>query len=299
MRTPPPNASVSIPADKVLSQLATGSVKITFGELRAALPSLFLNSGGENDARQIVLPLKEIISRINPALLSRRDVKKIEVDDDITGPFGNDKQGINASPLQVSAKAAPIPQRKAVESAPIPVAPTSATPPPIFVRKTNATALQPASVVSSQVAPTAYSFNPAPQIPAEKPLLVPLSALVEHWPDAIKMELVQTGLMDAQAALPVALIEPGLKNGRVTTSWKNLRMMIVPKPGPVSVHDHVEIELPLKVLAPLFFASRKAAGLAKQPVSVTEEIPDLFYVSKPPEGQATGQSADRAGITKN
>jgi predicted regulator of Ras-like GTPase activity (Roadblock/LC7/MglB family) len=276
---------VSIPADKVLSQLATGSVKITFGELRAALPGLFLNSGSENDARQIVLPLKEIISRINPALLSRRDVKKVEVDDDITGPFGNDKQSVDSTSLQVSAKAATTPEQKAAEPAPIPAAPTSATPPPIFVRKTNATVLQPAPVASSHVAPTAYSFNSAPQIPADKFILAPLSALVEPWPDAIKMELVQTGLMDAQAALPVALIEPGLKSGRVTMSWKNLRMMIVPKPGPVSVHDHVEIELPLKVLAPLFFASRKAAGLAKQQAAVTEEIPDLFYVSKPPEAK--------------
>jgi predicted regulator of Ras-like GTPase activity (Roadblock/LC7/MglB family) len=52
--------------------------------------------------------------------------------------------------------------------------------------------------------------------------------------------------------------------------------MLRPKPAPVSVHDGVELELPLKVLAPLFFASQKAARLAKQKVSVSAEIPNLF-----------------------
>jgi predicted regulator of Ras-like GTPase activity (Roadblock/LC7/MglB family) len=107
-----------------------------------------------------------------------------------------------------------------------------------------------------------------------------LSALAEKWPNAIKMELVQTDLMSAQAALPPSLIEPGLKRGRVTILWKNLRMMIRPKPAPVSIHDSVEIELPLKVLAPLFLASQRAAGLAKQKVSFSQEIPDLFLDSK-------------------
>lgn len=97
------------------------------------------------------------------------------------------------------------------------------------------------------------------------------------------MELIQADLMNAQAVLPTALIEPGLKSGRVMVRWKNLRAMLHPKPAPVSVHDGVEVELPLKVLAPLFFASQKAAGLAKQKVSVSAEIPDLFHGSKKAE----------------
>src|ERR1017187_5788891 len=78
MQTPPADAFVSIPVEKVLSQLARGSVKISFAELRAALPGLFVISGTENDARQIALPLSEIISRISPTLLSRRAVKRVE-----------------------------------------------------------------------------------------------------------------------------------------------------------------------------------------------------------------------------
>jgi predicted regulator of Ras-like GTPase activity (Roadblock/LC7/MglB family) len=320
MQSPPADAFVSIPVEKVLSQLAHGSVKISFGELRAALPGLFANSGGENDARQIALPLNEIISRVSPALLSRRTVKKVELADDIAGPFGTHTQGINFTPAQAPAKAAPMPPSKAPEPVSTPAAPKSVTPPPALVPKTMATAPRPAPVAPvpyasaaavptapvkpvfstpplvptapipfpipaspASAAPAADSFNPASQIPVENPILAPLSALAEKWPDAIKMELIQADLMSAQAALPASLIEPGLKRGRVSVPWKNLRMMIRPKPAPVSVHDGVEIELPLKVLAPLFFASQKAAGVAKHKVSVSAEIPNLFHGSKQAE----------------
>jgi len=313
MQTPPADKLVSIPVEKVLSQLAHGSVKMTFGELRAALPGLFASYGNENDARQIALPLNEIISRINPTLLSRRAVKKVDLSDDIAGPFGSQTQGANFTPAQAPAKPVPMPPAKAPESFSTPAAPKSATLPPAFAAKTTATAPRPAPLARIPAAPAAAvetapvkpvpstpsfvpaatipfsrapaapaggSINTAPQIPDENPILAPLSALTEKWPDAIKMELVQTGLISAQAALPASLIETGLKRGRVTILWKNLRPMIRPKPAPVSVHDGVEVELALKTLAPLFFASRKAAGQAKQKISVSEEIPDLFHSSK-------------------
>jgi len=336
LQTPPANAFVSIPVDKTLSQLAHGSVKMSFGELRAALPGLF-NHSGENDARQIALPLNEIISRINPALLSRRAAKKVEVADDIAGPFGARASGIGFTPAQVPVKAAPMPPPKATEPVSAPTAPKPVTPTPAVAPQTIATAPKPAPVApiaaapvaavpptrvkpvfsapplvpaapipsstplsssSAPAAPAAGGFNSAPQIPvaapqipAENPILAPLSALAEKWPDAIKRELVQANLTGAQVALPAALIEPGLKHGRVTMLWKNLRLATRPKPAPVSVHDGVEVELPLKVLAPLFFASQKAAGLAKQKVSVSAEIPDLFEGSKKTEAAMSSAPA--------
>jgi predicted regulator of Ras-like GTPase activity (Roadblock/LC7/MglB family) len=289
IQTPPASAFISIPVEKILSQLARGSVKISFGELCAALPGLFVNSGGENDARQIALPLNEIISRINPALLSRRAVNKVEPADDVAGPFGTRSQSVNFTAAQAPAKAAPMSPPKAPKSASTPAAPKSVTPPAV-VPQTKATASRPAPMAPARVAPAtpaAGSFNSAPQIPVANSILAPMSALAEKWPDAIKMELIQTDLMSAQAALPAALIETGLKRGRVTIRWKNLRMMILPNPAPVSVHDGVEVELALKALAPLFFASQKAAGQARKKVSVSAEIPDLFHSSEQAEAAIT------------
>jgi predicted regulator of Ras-like GTPase activity (Roadblock/LC7/MglB family) len=252
MQKPPADAVFSIPVKKILSQLASGSVKISFGELRAAVPGLFTSYGADNDSRQIALPLNEIISRISPALLSRRSAKKVGPVDDIAGPFGAQTKGVDLTPAP--AKTAPVPT-----SAPIPFSP----------------------------APAAGGFNAAPKIPVENTILAPLSALAEKWPDAIKMELVQTGLVSAQVALPAALIEAGLKRGRVTILWKNLRMMIRPKPAAVSIHDGVEVELPLKVLAPLVVSGQKPAGQTRQKVSVSDEIPDLFHSFKQAETAAT------------
>jgi predicted regulator of Ras-like GTPase activity (Roadblock/LC7/MglB family) len=288
LQMPPADTFVSIPVEKILSQLASGSVKMSFGELRAALPGLFASYGTENDARQIGLPLKEIISRVNPTLLSRRTANKVEVADDITGPFNAQMQATAKAPEPVSTPAAPTsvaptptfvpkirpPAPRLAQVAPIRIAPTAAVP---------TAPVKPVSPKPSFVPAATIPFSPAPQAPDENAILMPLSKLAESWPDAIKMELVQTGLMGAHASLPASLIEPGLKRGRVKIAWKNLRMMIRPKPGPVSIHDSVEVELPLKIVAPLFFASQKAAGQTKQNVSEMEEIPDLFHGSKPAE----------------
>ena len=72
MQAPPPGSMISLPLEKILTQLAFGSVKITFGELRQAAPGVFVNSGGEHDHKAVTLPLNEILTRLNPARLSRR-----------------------------------------------------------------------------------------------------------------------------------------------------------------------------------------------------------------------------------
>ncbi|HEX5398509.1 MAG TPA: hypothetical protein VFY06_05610 [Verrucomicrobiae bacterium] len=316
LEAPPSDAMISIPVDKVLSQLAHGSVKMTFGELRAATPGLFASSGTENDVRQIALPLNEIITRISPTLLSRRDAKKVEAADDIAGPFGNHAPenhltavkpsapattatpgkppgtrplpamarpaSLPISPAQksalVSASSAPIAPRPAetkIKFSPAPVEPVAAKPLPA-----------PAATIPLSARPAAVAAqdsSTASQTPDEHPILAPLSALAEKWPEAIKMELASAELIGAQAALPRSLIEPGLKRGRVTIQWQDLRRMFRPKPASDSPNDLVEVELPLNVLAPLFFASQKSGDNKKHNQFVGEEIPDLFHSTKQKE----------------
>ncbi len=60
--------TISVPLEKILSQLARGSVKISFGELRQAVPQIF-TSGNDRDRVLVALPLGEIIARLNPALI--------------------------------------------------------------------------------------------------------------------------------------------------------------------------------------------------------------------------------------
>jgi len=116
---------------------------------------------------------------------------------------------------------------------------------------------------------------PAPS-PIEKPILVSLVSLAESWPEALKQEIELLDLRNAQVALPPNLIEPALKRGRVIFTWRDLRSWIQNVAVAISAHDSLELELPLKVLAPLFFARHKN-GAGPRKVSVSEEIPNLFF----------------------
>jgi predicted regulator of Ras-like GTPase activity (Roadblock/LC7/MglB family) len=111
----------------------------------------------------------------------------------------------------------------------------------------------------------------------EETLQVPLSALAEGWPEPIRKEAVQLGLVEAKVGLPVDIVGQSLKLGRIAFPWQTIRSWAqgggLPAPSP---NDGIIVELPLRVIAPLFLARQKAAK--DQPkVSVDAEIPNLFF----------------------
>ncbi len=319
MQTPPPDAMISVPLEKILNQLAFGSVKINFGELRHAAPGVFVISGGEHDHKPVTLPLNEILTRLNPARFSRRTAQKhLEAAEDITGPFGPDGQGVKIS---VPAKPTPsttLTQRTTPQSlrmvAPVTPAPaqsTPVTPPPTFAPRaitptakvtppsrpvlTHDTSLAanlapprsngaPKPVAPPPVPAAASAPPPAAQIPVEAAAIsAPLAALSEHWPEGLRLEIIQSDLAHAQVLLPVNLIEPAFKRGRITLTWRNLRSLIRPTPPAVSVHDGIELELPLNVIAPLFFARQKTAARPQSATPPPTDIPNLFFGFPQPE----------------
>jgi len=77
-------------------------------------------------------------------------------------------------------------------------------------------------------------------------------------------------------ALPFGFIEQAIRQGKVALSWKVLRSWTKPPAFiPNSPNDSMVLELPLKVLTPIFLAELKAAKPQKR-VSLDENIPDLF-----------------------
>jgi predicted regulator of Ras-like GTPase activity (Roadblock/LC7/MglB family) len=98
-RTDTANLTALFPLEQILTKLALGTVKITFGELRRAAPGVFSDVDGGHDPKPVTLPLNEILTRLNPGLLARRIAQKhIEVSDDIASPFGGQGQGLKLSP---------------------------------------------------------------------------------------------------------------------------------------------------------------------------------------------------------
>jgi hypothetical protein len=114
-------------------------------------------------------------------------------------------------------------------------------------------------------------------------ICAPLGALAESWPEALQQEIELLDLMGAEVALPIHLVEPALKRGRVIFSWRYMRSWIKSAAVAVSAHDDLELELPLKVLAPLFFTQKNGSGKVQKKTAVSAEIPNLFFGLPQPE----------------
>src|SRR5882724_1708918 len=107
------DATISLPLEKILSQLSRGAVKISFGELRLAAPKVF-SAANDRDRVLVALPLAEILSRLNPALITRRRVQKqVEVPEEISSPFDPENHSLifSVGPTKPEPAPAPTPRR--------------------------------------------------------------------------------------------------------------------------------------------------------------------------------------------
>ncbi len=275
---PPPGLTIQLPLDTLLSQLAYGAVKISFGELRRAAPGVFAISG-ELDTKPVSLPLGEVLPRLNPALLARRAGAKVQVAEDIHGPFGGRGNGVAISTQSLKPT---IPAQPGPAAAAMPVAPIAFTPPASFQR---ASAPAPPTPPARAISPfpnftqgsTASVPVPAapPAEPAQPTIHATLKDLAEQWPQELKDEITRAGLASASVPLAGDAVATGLKRGRVTMKWKELRQLARPDSMP-SVNDPLELDLPLKLIAPLFLAAQQN-WRAKPKTTVSAEIPNLFF----------------------
>ena len=342
MATPSAGQTIRLQAEMVIQQLAFGAVRITFGELRQLSSGIFQNSGSELDNKLVNLPLQEILPRLNSALLARRTIKKVEVSDEIVGPFAERGRGFTftTQPLKPAAPArTPAPEQPAPSpSAPIafnppasirPVTPApltpqfpqrsvtpvpppaaapvvghapsmpaspqrSVTPTPVAGHETNGNGngnghsnghgtsftsglrLSPRNGNGQVDAPAAAPAPVQPALPPQPTIYATLGDLCENWPEALKTEILCTALAQATVPLDGNIIFSGLKRGRIVMPWRQLRLLAQPSSGP-SPNDNLELELPLKVIAPLFLAAQKTPARPQTKGAVSSEIPDLFF----------------------
>ena len=302
--------TLCVPLEKILAQLSSGAVRISFGELRQAAPDLF-TADSDRDQVPVPIPLAEVLTRLNPALIMRRrEQKLVEVPAEVRSPFDRHGQGLVFSVGPTPPETAPAPPPRHIAPTPPPAAVPPArsamtfAPPPTPPRATppgapaTGPAPRPARDSGGSHAPAAPTPVPPPASPvaSTEPLVVSLSALAEGWPEAVRKEAVQLSLVEAKVALPTDVVGRALKQGRVAFTWKTLRSWIKPAPLPtVSAHDGTVLELPLKIVAPLFLARQHEATKAKRKVSVDADIPNLFFGF--PQSEAGQSQVAPAGPT--
>ncbi len=313
---------ISVPLEKILSQLARGVVKISFGELRQAAAAVF-SSESDRDRVLVPLPLGDILAQLNPTLITRRRIqKRIEVPAEIRSPFDAHGQGLvftaspgkaevapapvapamPAAPIVPAAPAVPLstrrfnpvplptaaPIRSTTISAPTPTAPASASPsapailstprPAVELRMASAAPLDPPPLTATPAAVPANDRVPLKTANEVPSLAVSLTAVAESWPENIRKEIVHFNLVDATIEVPVDVVAQSLKQGRLAFSWKSLRSWIQSSAASApSALDSVVLELPLKIVAPLFLARQRENNKAQQKVSIDNEIPNLFF----------------------
>src|SRR5207237_6071103 len=77
---------------------------------------------------------------------------------------------------------------------------------------------------------------------------------------------------------PMDEIQQGLRQGRISCSWKMVRSWVKPAPlSNPSPYDETMLDLPLKVVTPLFLARQKEGNQSKEKVAIDETIPNLFF----------------------
>ncbi len=217
-------------------------------------------------------------------------------------PRAKDTAFLRKPPLEPATGASPLSLRLSPVQAPTPAAPVPpvhhVVPPPggVAAPALSAPAMSAATralrEAGGQRASLTPVSSPAPATKQEdsQPLMVNLSALAEAWPDAVRREIVEMNLVEAVVALPVGAVERALKQGRIVFSWKALRSWIQPAVLPsLSAHDNAELELPLKIVAPLFLARQAPPDKGQAKVAVDEDIPNLFFGL--PQGEHAAKSA--------
>ncbi|HEX4122117.1 MAG TPA: roadblock/LC7 domain-containing protein [Verrucomicrobiae bacterium] len=115
----------------------------------------------------------------------------------------------------------------------------------------------------------------------------PLAALSESWPEGIRQEIQLTGLGETIVSIPMSRLDSGMKTGRVAFTWSELIGWLNTAPSTPSSQGETPLELPLKIVAPLFMAKRRTATPQRK-VFVGQNIPDLFAgVSKSAAAETT------------
>jgi len=279
----PDGGTFSLPVKTAFAQLASGAVRIPFGELRQGSPPGTFYDNATQDRSLVSLPLPQILALIDPALLARRPGQKsVAVPESVTSVFGQGRA------LQAPIAAAPEPVRPPAPAAiGKPAAPEPGvshfTRPPVTAALPSRAPKTPAPISTGMPFPAPKPPAmpaPVPAVAEKEVLAVALSALSESWPLPVLQIIAEFQLQGATVLLPISRLEPALKTGRAVFTWGELCQWLQPPPTKnLPARCEMALELPLKLVAPLFLARHRPGAVPRKltgAANISDQIPVLF-----------------------
>src|ERR1051325_3657020 len=302
-----PEQFVAVPVDKILPQLARGQVVLTAAELLECAPDYFAALAGHEEV-PLTLPLGDIVKQLSAEHFARRNQRRVEVPEEVTSVFAAGGKGLTVSkaaapgpaprpqPTVTATMAAARPPGPAPAPTPVPGGKIPMAPQTLAAFGGKPTAAAPAGPQATTASPkpavlrTAVTPGGTPPRSAATPLprkvshatknsgdlAVPLGSVCKEWVEEVRAQLAEVDIAQSQILAPLDLLEPAMKSGKVVFSWQEVAAWIQPPLAipPTAKVGEMAVELPLKVLAPLFMAHHR--GATQQRVAVDEAIPDLF-----------------------
>jgi predicted regulator of Ras-like GTPase activity (Roadblock/LC7/MglB family) len=273
--------TVALPVPTILKQLPLGAVKMSLASMHRQAPQGVFRRGLGEEKRMIAVPLAEVLKRVRPELLQRRhDQRPYRLPDNGFNLFGDKSNPYALSPTEPVKESIALRGSLAMENGEDAAggASTNGHQSEVLSERGSAEGgLCPPSEFGKPV--QGESVKPPSELAAaanvQPPVLLPIAEVAASWPEPIKGEVA--AMDGAILAVPANEIASGLAKGRVAFPWGKLRVWITPLPLSATEADEaIELQLPLRILAPIFLKQSRRTGQRKQAISATEEIPALF-----------------------
>lgn len=256
---PSPNQKIDLTLEELPEQLKRGSVRVTFGEIRKALPSAFAGVDLEFDRLFVNLPIAIIVPQVK---LDRRKAHfKVAVPEEGLADFDLKRRGDNA-PLGVADAPKPVVEEMLAPPEPSPRSHQVAEAPPVPASPTLRLAVDDSAPLSAT----------PPEPPAESPetasdiVRLAVSEIEDYLSGAEMTEVTANQLESRVIHIPIPALAPMMERGRVLVTWGELLQWMRP-PGPPSPCATNRIELPLPLIAPRFHE-------VASPGAPASEVPD-------------------------
>ena len=287
LKAPDAAATIALPLLIIHKQLASGAVKMSFASLHRQAPQGVFAPIATGDKRQVEIPLQEIFRHVSPTALKRRaDQRALDTVDNDFNLFGNAE-----TPYAIAPTTPENPPRKDSTVLNLHPAPSSRigkvgagappAPKPSGIARPSGMRMvaPPADYRSAEPAAPAAAPKPKSDKP---PLILPLAALINSWPEQICGEIAALD-PETKVALDSGAIAAGLARGKVTFTWGEIFAGLTPAPSePTAVDEATVLQLPLKIVAPAFLAASGKSKAERKSVQVDDSIPALFNDGREP-----------------